>query len=155
MWKTFTFHFLHNWLCGAQKTHTNTFLAALSSSRSLIVCLSVRPSFGSSVRRSLMFVTKWPLEYQKVIKTYLPTRDSSDSSDSSYSSESSDSSDQITLLTKSDWVSEWNFSTEIFQLTFFNWNFLTGTFQLNFSTEIFLLQFFYCNFLLKFFYWHF
>ena len=57
---------------------------------------------------------KWPLEYQKVIKTYLRTylRDSSDSinsSDSSDSSESSDSndrndssdsSDQTTLYTK-------------------------------------------------------
>ena len=52
-----------------------------------------------------MFVKKWPLVYQKVIKTYLPTylwdsteisesresRDSSDSSDSSDSREGSDS----------------------------------------------------------------
>ena len=42
-----------------------------------------------------MFVKKWPLEYQKVIETYLPTYlwDSSDSSDSSDSNDSSDSSD--------------------------------------------------------------
>ena len=86
------------------------FLAALSSSRSLVVCRSVRPS----VRPSADFVKKWPLEYQKAIKTYLPTylwdssdsSDSSGSSDSSYSSESSessdssDSSDQIALYTK-------------------------------------------------------
>ena len=56
------------------------FLAALSSSRTTVV----GPSVGPSVR-PLMFVNKWPLEYQKVIKTYLPTYlwDSSDSSDSS------------------------------------------------------------------------
>ena len=49
-----------------------------------------------------MFVKKWPLEYWKVIKTYLPTYlwDSSDSSDiydscdGSDSSDSSDSSDK-------------------------------------------------------------
>ena len=48
-----------------------------------------------------MFVKKWPLEYQKVIKTYLPaylwdssySSDSSDSRDSRDSSDSSDSSD--------------------------------------------------------------
>ena len=48
-----------------------------------------------------MFVKKWPLEYCKVIKTYLPTYlwDSSDTSDicdicdSSDNSDSSDSSD--------------------------------------------------------------
>ena len=54
-----------------------------------------------------MFVRKWPLEYQKVIKTYFPTYlwdksdnidicescDSSDSCDNSDSSDSSDSSD--------------------------------------------------------------
>ena len=42
-----------------------------------------------------MFVKKWPLEYHKVIKSYLPTYlwDSSESSESSYSSNSSDSSD--------------------------------------------------------------
>ena len=51
-----------------------------------------------------MFVKKGPLDYQKVIKTYLPTYiwdrsviidscDSSDISDSSDSSEGSDSSD--------------------------------------------------------------
>ena len=49
-----------------------------------------------------MFVKKWSLEYQKVIKSNLPTYlwDSSDSSDSSNSSDSSDSSDQITVYTK-------------------------------------------------------
>ena len=42
-----------------------------------------------------MFVKKWALEYQKVIKTYLPTYlwDSSDSSDSRDSCDSNDSSD--------------------------------------------------------------
>ena len=42
----------------------------------------------------MMFVIKWPLEYQKVIKTYLSTYlwDSSDSSDGSDSSDWSDSS---------------------------------------------------------------
>ena len=42
-----------------------------------------------------MFVKKWPLEYQKVIKTYLPTYlwDNSDSSDICDGSDSSDSSD--------------------------------------------------------------
>ena len=52
-----------------------------------------------------MFVKKWHLEYQKVIKTYLHTylrdsSDSSDSSESSYSSDGNDSSDQTTLYTK-------------------------------------------------------
>ena len=41
-----------------------TFLAALSSSRSLVV---------GPLTFVLMFVKKWLLEYQKVIKTYLPT----------------------------------------------------------------------------------
>ena len=43
-----------------------------------------------------MFVKKWPLHYQKVIKTYLTTYlwDSSDSSDSCDSSDSSDSRDR-------------------------------------------------------------
>ena len=42
-----------------------------------------------------MFVKKWPLEYQKEIKTYLLTNlwDSSDNSDSCDSSDSSDISD--------------------------------------------------------------
>ena len=46
-----------------------------------------------------MFVKKWPLECQKVMKTYLRTylQDSSDSSDSN---DSSDGSDQTTLYTK-------------------------------------------------------
>ena len=70
------------------------FLAAQSSSRSH----SVRPS---AVCPSVMFVKKWHLDYQQVIKTYLPaylwdisdssnicdSHDSSDSSDSSHSSE--------------------------------------------------------------------
>ena len=53
-----------------------------------------------------MFLKKWPLEYQKVIKTYFRTdlwdssdsSDSFDSSDSSKSSDSSDSSDSSTFL---------------------------------------------------------
>ena len=54
-----------------------------------------------------MFVKKWPLEYQKVIKTYLPTylwdsSDSSDSSDSCDSSDSSDSSDSCDSCDSSD-----------------------------------------------------
>ena len=76
------------------------FLAALSSSRSAVG----RPPVGRSVG-PLMFVKKWPLEYQKVIKTHLPTYiwdssdssascDSSDSSDSCDSSDSNDSSDR-------------------------------------------------------------
>ena len=58
-----------------------------------------------------LFVKKWPLEHQKVIKTYLPTYlwdrsdssdscDSRDSLDSSYSSNSSDSSDKKKFITK-------------------------------------------------------
>ena len=58
-----------------------------------------------------MFVKKWSLEYQKVIKknlcTYLQdsnyssdSSDSSDNSDSSDSRDSNDSSDQKTLNTK-------------------------------------------------------
>ena len=47
-----------------KKKYNRTFLAALSSSS-----WSVR----QLVRPSVMFVKKWPLEYQKVIKTYLPT----------------------------------------------------------------------------------
>ena len=62
------------------------FLAALSSSRTLVVSLSVCLSVDPSVRD---VCEKWPLEYQKVIKTYLPTNPC----DSSYSSDSSDSSD--------------------------------------------------------------
>ena len=71
------------------------FLAALSSSRSLVVCPSVRPG---------MFVKKWPLEYHKVIKSYLSTYlwDSSDSSDSSGSSDSSYSSDSSDSSASSD-----------------------------------------------------
>ena len=58
-----------------------------------------------------MFVKQWPLEYQKVIKSYLPTYlwdngDSCDSSDSSVGIDSSDSSDKKCC--------DWNFVTEIF-----------------------------------------
>ena len=51
-----------------------------------------------------MFVKKWPLEYQKVIKPYLPTYlwDSSDSSDSCDSCDSSDSSDSSDSRDSSD-----------------------------------------------------
>ena len=85
-------------------------LAALSSSRSLVVGRSV----GRSVRNVCEKVT---LQYCKVIKTYLPTYlwdssdssdicdsyDSCDSSDRSDSSDSSDSSDN-TFLTKILWL---------------------------------------------------
>ena len=55
-----------------------------------------------------MFLKKWPLEYQKVNKIYLPTYlcdssdiiDKSDSSDSSDSSDNSDSSDQKNFFHK-------------------------------------------------------
>ena len=52
-----------------------------------LVCRSVSPS--------VIFVKKWLLEYQQVIKTYLPTYlwDSSDSSEISDSLDSSDSND--------------------------------------------------------------
>ena len=66
---------------------------------------------------------KWPLEYQKVIKTYIPTYlwdscgssdscDSRDSSDNSDSSESNDGGYQTTL-----WLTfcDWNFVTKIFE----------------------------------------
>ena len=58
-----------------------------------------------------MFVKKWPLEYQKVIKTYLPTYlwDSSDTSDSRDSSDISDSSDSSD--SDSSW---WYFLSDIF-----------------------------------------
>ena len=57
-----------------------------------------------------MFVKKWPLEYQKVIKTYLPTYlwDSSDSSDSHDSSDSSDSSNSNDSSDSSDSIQEKN-----------------------------------------------
>ena len=66
------------------------FLAALSSSRSLVVHWSVGPlSVGHSCE-------KWPLECWRVIKTYLPTYlwDSSDICDSCDSSDSNDSSNK-------------------------------------------------------------
>ena len=91
---------------GLGKVSTEKFLAAQSSSRSLVV--------GRLACRSVRDVCeKWPLEYQKVIKTYLhtylwdssdssDTRDSSDSSDSSYNSDSSDSSDSSDISDISD-----------------------------------------------------
>ena len=70
------------------------FLAALSSSRRLVVCLLVGLLVGLSVGQE-GFVKKWLVEYQMVTKTYLPTYrwDSSDSSDSCDSCDGSDSSD--------------------------------------------------------------
>ena len=58
-------------------------------------------SVGQAVGPLVTSVKKWPIEYQMVTKTYLPSNkcdssdnsDSSDSSDSSYSSDRSDSSD--------------------------------------------------------------
>ena len=63
------------------------FLDALSSSRSVVVL--------RSVCWLVILVKKWPLEYKKVIKTYLPTYlwDSSDSGDICDSCDSSDGSD--------------------------------------------------------------
>ena len=51
-----------------------------------------------------MFVKKWPLEYQKVIKTYLPTYlwDSSDSSEICNSCDSCDSDDYNDSTDRSD-----------------------------------------------------
>ena len=94
------------------------FLAAPSSSQSLVVGWSVGRLVGWSVGRlvgplvclSESFVKKWPLEYKMLTLTYLPiylcdssdrsdrwnscdVSDSSDSSDSSASSDSTDSSD--------------------------------------------------------------
>ena len=85
-------------------TGVHVFLAARNSSRTTVVGRSV----GPSVRPSVMFVKKWPLERQKIIKTYLLTYlwDSSDScdscdicdsNDSNDSNDSSDSSYQTTL----------------------------------------------------------
>ena len=57
--------------------------------------LEVQLLVGPSIGRFMMFVKKWPLEYQKVIKTNLPTylRDSSDSTNSIESCDGCDSSD--------------------------------------------------------------
>ena len=51
-----------------------------------------------------MFLKKWPLEYQIVTKTYLPSNlcDSSDGSDSSNRSDSCDSSDTSDISDSSD-----------------------------------------------------
>ena len=70
------------------------FLAALSSSRTTVLGRSVCPSVGLSVGD---VCEKWPLEYQKVIKTYLPTYlwDSSDSCDICDSCDGCDSGDSI------------------------------------------------------------
>ena len=89
------------------------FLAVLSRSWSLVVGRSVGRSVGPSVRLSVMFVKKWSLEYQKVIKTHLCTylrdnsyssynSDSSDNSDNSDNSDSSDSSDSNDSSHRSD-----------------------------------------------------
>ena len=73
----------------------HTFLAALSSSR----CLVVRPYVGRYT-----FVKKWPYEYQMVTWTYLPVYlcDSSDSCDSCDSYDSFDSSDSSDSSDRSD-----------------------------------------------------
>ena len=65
------------------------FLTAQSSSRSLVVGRSVCLSVGRPLWK------KWPLVYQMLIKSYLPSYlcDSSDSSDSGDSSDISDSGD--------------------------------------------------------------
>ena len=74
------------------------FLAAPSSSRCLVVGLSVWWSVSPLVRSSETFLKKCPLEYQIVTKTYLkPTYLSTylcDSSDNSGSSDSSHSRDK-------------------------------------------------------------
>ena len=86
------------------------FLAAQSSSRSLVVSWLVCRSNHWSLWK------KWPLEYQKVIKTYRPTYlwdsgdisdscdrcDSCDSCDSSESSDSSDHSDRSDISASND-----------------------------------------------------
>ena len=72
------------------------FLATQSSSGSLDVCWSIGPC--------MMFLKMLPLEYQKVIKTYLFTYlwDSSDSSDGCDISDSSDSSDSCDISDNSE-----------------------------------------------------
>ena len=127
-------------LMGIYSNKRSFFLAALSSS-SLVVCRSVGP---------LMFVKKWPLEYQKL------------------------------EYQVSEWVSEWakifewNFSSEIFQVkfiewtilseifwvTFFEWNFLCDIFwvklfEWNFFNEIFTMKFLIKMFQVKCFKWKF
>ena len=74
----------------------NLFLAALTSSGSLVVGPLVSP---------YTFVKKWPLQYQMLTITYLPSYlcdsiDGSDSRDSSDSNDSSDISNQTTLYAK-------------------------------------------------------
>ena len=59
---------------------------------------------------------KWPLEYQKVIKTYIPTYlwDNSDSCDSSDSSDSGNNSDSCNSSDSSDSSkSKTQFSTKL------------------------------------------
>ena len=97
-------------------------LAALSSSGSLVVSRSVRPS----VRPLVMFVKKWPLEYCKVIRTYLPTYlwdssetsdicDSCDRSDDCDSCDRSDSFDKKNVVIKILWL---KLVTKILRLQF-------------------------------------
>ena len=73
----------------------SSFLAALSSSRSLVVGPSVRWSVRPLVGPSVIFVKKWSLEYQKVIITHLRAY----LLDSSYIRDSSDSSESVTVVT--------------------------------------------------------
>ena len=75
-------------------------MAFFSCSRSLDVGRSV----GRSVCLSYTFVKKWPLEYQMVTKTYLPSNlcDSSDGNDSSYRSDNIDRSDRSDSNDSSD-----------------------------------------------------
>ena len=64
-----------------------------------------------------MFEKKWPLEYQKVIKTYLPTYlwDSSDKSDICNSCDSCASSDSCDSIDSSDSIDN-NFVTKVLSL---------------------------------------
>ena len=87
-----------------------------------------------------MFVKKWPLKYQKVNKTYLPTYlwDSNDSRDSSDRFDSRDSSDRI----------DSSYKTTLW-LTICDLNFVTQTGWLNFFTKILWLDFCDLNFMTK------
>ena len=79
--------------------------------------MSVRLSVGRLVGQLVMFVKKWPLEYQKAIKTYLPTYIIWDSSDSSESSDSCDSCDSSDSSPSSD-SSDSSYQTTLWRLTF-------------------------------------